>query len=292
MLIFGSTALEYWISTGDFRACISAPSDVDVITKVENIAWVQQELNVLSDKYPEMVFSTRVETHWCDAMQYVISNNKHEHFVDLDFLYTIKISHLPWKGKNNKWVQHLKHVDILRKMGAKCDEHLRTLLYEEWENRFGKKGVDFSVTNEEFFTSRVQRKFKHDWLHEELAFHEKPLHESIRKDESSPLCCPLLFEQLTEMGKVLTVFEELYVIAAERFILVGKGKGECAERAEKGGELPVPIAKAKALELLITSLSKGWWNTFAIQYAYDIMTKYPELDEYFTSRIKHIKENY
>lgn len=256
MLVFGSTALAYWVG-GEVLGRL--PSDLDLIAKTD----LKSEPGT-------------VEFHWDDAFQEVINRNKHKLYVDLNFLYTIKISHCPWEGKNGKWVQHLKDIDLMRQHGATLDENLRGRLYKVWEKKFGKKQVDFSRSNSEFFTEKVERKYDHDWLHEQLAYYDKPLHESIRESPESPMCSESLFNQLSEKDKLLTVFEELYVIAAERFVFVEN-------------PLPTRIAKSKALKLLITSLSTGWWNTYAITRAAEIMTVHPDIDQHFTNKIKELQ---
>jgi len=256
MLIFGSTALDYWVGRGTLGR---VPSDLDVLSST-----TEKQLGV--------------DVHWDEAFQYVVDNNNHPLYVDLDYLYTIKVSHCPWKGKNGKWIQHLKDIDIMKRCGARLDKHLHSILTSLWERKFGKKCASFSdKNNQTFFKDVITRRFDHDELHKLLAFREEPVHNLIRQDKDKPICSEVLFCGLSQEEKLLTVFEELYVIAAERWVFVDKQK-----------QLPLSVAKSKALDLLITSLSKGWWNTYVIENAVTVMKKRKDLDKHFITKIKEL----
>lgn len=235
-------------------------------------ARVPNDLDILSKKKETRPLYF-VEYHWADVMQYVMDSNKHELMVDLDYLYTIKLSHVPWVGLNGKWVQHLKDINVMRKYRAKVDKVLYSRLYQHWVERFKGKSVSLMKNTEEFFTSSIKRKYPHDELHKMLSYYEEPMHTKIKKDGHSISCSESKFTHLSEEDKVLTFLEELYVIVAERFIYVEKPE-------------PMRLAINKAIHLLITSLTTGWFNIFICQHAAALKSgDYQQQQYYFERKI-------
>lgn len=251
MLIFGSTAARHWIP--DFRT----PNDLDYLGVGKS--------------------SKGIEYHWCDAMQYVVDNNVDKVYVDLDYLYTIKLSHVPFNDR--KRITHLKDIDVMKKAGARVDVKLYDMLWSEWEDRFGKKSVNFSTPNKYFFKETIDRVIEHDTLHERLAFYKAPMHTLIRYNDESPYCSEILFDRLSYDDKIITVLEELWVIATERFLL-------------KDRRTSFQLAKVKSLDKLITSLTKGWFNRFICENAVYIMSCCGDTDKVFINKIKEIKDEF
>lgn len=214
MLIFGSCAMKHWYP--DSRI----PNDFEVISP---------------------------ENYWVNSFQYILDNNINGQYVDPDFLYTIKVSHAAW---DIHWDKTMHDVVFLKEKGCILDEILYNMLYQEWEVLHGKKNVKLNVKNEDFFTDKITRKYDHDWLHEQLCFYDRPLHEKIRYDLTSPICSEKLFANLSYDDKIKCALEEVYVIGTERFVLNGKSYNE---------------AKYKTLKLLITSMTSGWFNRFIIE---------------------------
>lgn len=250
MLIFGSAALKHWMPELN-----RDPDDIDVIGKGENCKiW---------------------EYHWADALQYILDNNKHDQYVDFDFLYTIKVSHCAWKGKNGKWVRHLKDIDLMRIYGAKLDMELYDLLFATWEKKFGsKEHIKLSGKNSQFFTSRVERTYDHDELHKHLAVWNRPMHEKVRKDPNSPLCSEELFNKLSYYDKLTLAFEEILVIAYERFYSKG---------------CPFIPSFRKSLEKVICELSRGWFNRFLIENAVVIIEGFIDLKKDAMVKFEELK---
>lgn len=219
-LIFGSTALKFWYPE------VREPKDLDYISKEKS--------------------TKGEEHHWVDALLYVIENNKHDTYVDPDFLYTIKASHASW---DIKWEKTIYDIMFLKSKGCKLDEKLYGMLYKEWEIIHGKKKINFNKDVEEFFKDKVTRKFNHDELHELLKFGDEPMHDKLRVDKSKALCSKSIWESFSEEDKVKCALEEIYVIATERYVING---------------INPKIAKRRATKDLITRLSKGFFNTFLI----------------------------
>lgn len=231
MLIFGSSAILNW-----FPDYPSTPKDTDYIT---------------NQIRPECQYT---EYHWCDALQYVLDNNKDILYVDPDFLYTIKVSHLPWEGKNGKWFKHLKDAVFLQNKGCKLDLYLLEELQKEWCKRFGDKSeINLNKTSEDFFNKYVPRKYSHDFLHEHFKILDKPAYKMIQRNSCDVSVDKNLFDTLTEDQKLYTVLEEMQVIAFER-----------------------GVSLTQAYKILVTKLSKGWWNLFCIVNAEKVLNGFKE----------------
>lgn len=247
-LIFGSTALKYWFPDHPYE-----PKDLDYICKAKSIN-----------------HQKGVEYHWCDGLQYVIDNNKHPEYADPDFLYTIKVSHAAW---DVFWDKTMHHIIFLKDKGCKLDEKLYNILYKEWEVIHGRKKVKLNVENKDFFTKTIQREYDHDWLHEYLAFDERPMHERIRKDLNNPLCSKELWDTLNHQDKIKCALEETYVIATERYL---------------DDSMRFKQAKIKSLKNLIVSATKGWFNLFLIENFKELY--YNDIyDLHWISKIKELK---
>lgn len=218
MLIFGSSAIKHFYPEYNLGV-----NDIDCLSKTK-------------------VKGENTETHWCEAMQYVIDNNEDKNYVDPDFLMSIKFSHLPWLGKNGKWWKHLKDFHFLKDRGHTIDYTLVKELRKEWSKRFGDKSeINLNKTPDTFFNSQVKRKYNHDYLHEVFKLGNVPAYKLISADDGTTKVQKDKFDSLTEYQKLCTIFEEAQVIAFERNISI-----------------------SSAVQKIITSLSKGWWNDYCI----------------------------
>lgn len=243
-LIYGSVALKHW-----FPSFPNKPNDIDYISK-ENKKTIDEQ------------------HYWIDSFQYILDNNVDDKYVDANFLYTIKISHASW---DINWDKTMKHIAFMKKLGCVVDQTLYKMLYKEWEIIHGKKKVDLTSKNDKFFTGNITREYDHDWLHEFLAFGERPLHEKIRKNPESPLCSKELWDNLTHEDKCKCALEEIYVVATERFISKG---------------LPTKTSKYRSMRNLITSMTKGYFNYFMLDNFEELL--YND-DEYWIKKLKELK---
>lgn len=251
-LFFGSVAAKYWHP--EFRE----PNDTDLIQKEKPL-------------FNTFVNGKRWEYHWVDALQYVLDNNKDDHYVDPDFLYTIKVSHAAW---NINFEKHMKDIMFLKQKGCVLDKVLYEALYKEWEALHGKKKVKMNQMNDDFFTDAVKREFDHDWLHEFLAFGERPMHERIRKSLESPLPSKELWDKLTYQEQLQCASEEIFVVATERYL--------------DGNPKKYKVAKGKSMKNLITSMTKGWFNLFLIENFGELYYN-DEMNQHWLNKLELLK---
>lgn len=223
-LIYGSTAIKHWYS--DFNR---TPKDVDILTDIEKEN------------------SNGVEFYCHPIISKIMLLNKDEQYLDSDLIYTFKISHLSYPIN---WDKHMKDVIFLQEKGCVLNYDVYLMLMELWEEihseKYGSKTkINLNTNNQSFFNGNVKRKYDHDWLHEQFAFYDRPLHESIRSDMNNPFPVKEKWDALSHEDKIKCALEECYVVAFERF-----------------SDLPYKIALIKSIKKLITTMTKGWFNLF------------------------------
>jgi hypothetical protein len=224
-MIYGSTAIKFW-----FPSFTKKPVDLDILSESK---------------------TNGVDSHWHPRMKDVLSFNTHPTYLDPDLLYTFKLSHLSYPIN---WDKHMKDAIFLKNMGCSLNKPAYDILMDIWEDvhspKYGSKSkIKLKSDNGQFFKKTVDRKFEHDWLHEQISFYDRPLHESIRKDVTNAFPSYDKWCLLSYDDKLKCALEECYVIASERFIFVES-------------PLPPNLALVKATKLLITDMTKGWFNLF------------------------------
>jgi hypothetical protein len=116
----------------------------------------------------------------------------------------------------------------------------------------------------------------HDLLHEMLAYGPKPIQDLIRPDPTKALCSPrMFFIELTPEQRLQCVKEEGLIIAMERKIL---------PRFEKHHQK----AYFYSIKRICTSLTRGWFRTFAVDN-WPVVWK---LDRDLMPLVKKIREDY
>lgn len=181
-----------------------------------------------------------------------------------DELYTIKLSHLYWEGKNGQWSKHMNDAWRMKTiLGCQLIPELHDALYKVWEKEFGKKRVDLNMDKADFFDDAVPRLYDHDSVHYTIAYGERPLYESVWKDGADVAMDMRKIWALTFDDQVKLFREEIYATALERMIIPRKTTSP-------------QMAYSWALRRVITSLTKGKSATF-IANNLDIFRK-PDID--------------
>ncbi|QOI67571.1 hypothetical protein SEA_BEUFFERT_203 [Streptomyces phage Beuffert] len=242
-ILVGSRALKWWFA--DSRE----PNDVDYFsdTPIEG-----------------------AETFWHpDLAGYEWLDNQAATPIEL---YTIKISHSFW-DLHGTWNKHMYDIAFLQNKGyGYIVPELYDILYPIWEERYGKKKVNLNASPEDFFNKNVVRIFDHDSIHRSIAYHDRPLYESILRDGHEVMVDKAKFDALSYEDKLRLVREEVYATALERQII-------------PSGYTSSPRgAYAWALKKTITSFSKGWFPLF-------IVDNYNELRSPDVDYVKRHKDN-
>lgn len=175
-----------------------------------------------------------------------------------DELYTIKVSHAFWE-LHGTWSKHMMDVLFLQSKGAKLIPELYKILYKVWEDTHGKKKVNLEADPETFFNDKiVKRIFDHDSIHESVAYYDRPLFESILRDNSDVAVDKSKWEALAHEDKLKMVREEIYATALERKLVPS------AYTSSPGAAYNWTLRKT------ITSLTKGWFALFVVENFKDL----------------------
>lgn len=235
-LITGSVALKHWCP--DFTR---ASPDIDVLCNVGCVSRKPSEFNV--------------ESHWYPVAEQIMDRNQDSTFVDLNMLYTIKVSHAAW---DVKWKKTMFDIGFIKRHGAKIEhEDIFDSLVKHWSTVHGAKRVNLKMQNDQFFTDAVKRNIDHDALHRLVANGNAPMHTLIRPDAESPWCDFQLWDKLSYTDKIKTAAEEICVIAIERYLTDTKTSS-------------ILVASSKAYRNLILSMTTGWFNRFLIENEHEI----------------------
>lgn len=238
-LIYWSCAIKHWFP--DFkRNC----NDLDYI---EENAWINWE------EWETYENDKRVEKYWIEEFSYLKWKNKDSVYLDPDFIYTIKLSHLSY---DIQWEKHFNDCIFLKNKWCKVDKEFYNLLMKAWKRIHWKNDwVKLNVSNEDFFKENITRVYDHDFVHEQFAFYWRPLNERIREDLSSPKCSEELWDKLTHKEKIECVVEELYVLTSERFIF-------WKEFDKRKVFDDLSMNKRMMLKSMIIRMTSWWFNLF------------------------------
>jgi hypothetical protein len=229
-LIIGSVAAKHHFP--DFRD----PGDIDVLTPAKI----------------ECLNPTKclVDTSWHNAAQYMMDINTCKTFLDKDLLYTLKVSHASY---NIKWKKTMFDINFFKQKGCKLNYKVLRDLENVWLEIHGKKPINLNQKVDDFFTDKVDRIYNHEWLHEQVAFYDRPLHESIRPDLTKAWCSQELFVNLTAEQQFEICLEEIIVTAIERRKLTLAST-----------KIEILSAVNYAYYKLCTTMTKGWFSLFLI----------------------------
>ncbi len=167
-----------------------------------------------------------------------------------DDLYTIKCSHLAW---DIKWDKTKADVLFMKAKGCKLKKDLYIKLKEHWKEVHGNKDyLSLNKNKDEFFNDFVEYKYDHDYLHELVAYPNKPMYTRCLKDNQEVLIDKTKFDMMSFEDQITMFREEIVVIACERWVLLNKN-------------ISWFKAYMLALKKVITSLTKGWATDFMIE---------------------------
>lgn len=247
-VIVGSTALVNWgLSNRE-------PQDLDVVT-ADSHHMKGTRIDFLYDaRLVPFIDALRQQG---DPTGSVVTNPS------LDFLYTLKLSHSYWDLPHSKWEKHIGDLIVLKRAGAVLWSELHAVLYQIWEEKYGKKQVNLCMDKAAFFDDAVKRIYDHDSIHRAVAYGDRPLYETVLVPGQEIAQSTKAIKALDKVTRDRLYREEIYVTALERWILP---KLLTSPRA----------AYNLALKKMVTSLSKGWSATYILDNILDFLE--PEID--------------
>ena len=168
----------------------------------------------------------------------------------LNDLLTIKLSHLPY---DILWKKHLNDYLVFKKHGAQINRALYVALQQHWENVHGNKSfLSLYRTKDNFFDDYVEKEQEHDYLHELVAYPDKPIYTQCLREGQEVMIDWSKFLLMSFEQQVKMFREEINVIATERWLLPTKDSGRITFRE----------AYSKSLHKTVTALTKGKASRF------------------------------
>jgi hypothetical protein len=240
-ILIGSNALKYWFP--DARES----NDYDYISdsaKDGNFHFIGFD----GMKF-EYYWLPTFEILYSDYKEYIDEIGCESYVARPELLYTLKLSHAFF---NVHWEKTMHDICFFQERNIQYIPNLLEILYKEFEKLHGKKKAYLAKSNDDFFNDNVNRMYVHDDLHLAVAYGERPLYESIKKDLSKAAVSVALFLQLPRESQLQLCREEIYVTALERFLI---------PRDFRMSKLAAYRAAAKQL---VTSMSSGWFPRFII----------------------------
>ena len=236
MIIIGSTAINYWIPS--FRE----PKDLDVFSS-------KKEDGVDTITIPEEIMD-----QFKAGEDYFTDCGDGEDYATLDVVYTIKCSHLGW---DIKWEKHKKDALFLKGLGCELLPNLYETLVKYWRVENGNKEfLSMYKKKSDFFNDHVPYVYDHDYLHELVAFPNKPVYTHCLVDGEDVAIDYIKFKQLSLEQQKRMFKEEISVIAAERWLIPPKICGKYTWMQ----------AYRLALHKTVTQLTKNWATDFLIEH--------------------------
>ncbi len=248
-LLIGSRALAHW----EPSLKIKDSTDYDVISVLP----IEGTEHHSYDK----LLNSDIEQFASD--DFITLNGSKIYIVNMVGLTIIKRSHL-WRTLNFQ-----KHITHYHKYGLhKCylDISFRDFMVfikreKATKEAFPTKSPILTITKYEFFNDGIYRRYDHDLLHELVSYDEDPAYKKLQEEGDEVMCRLDKWLQLSYEDRLQCATEEVYVTMLERFILIDN-------------PLPYKLAFIKALDKTCTTMTSGWFRTFAISNYHNIHSKF------------------
>jgi len=246
-ILIGSRALDYWLDVG----IVKDSTDFDIISsKPIEGAEFHDRFFLNNDSFDE--FTSDLNT--------VVFNGRIIHVMNLEGLTIIKRSHL-WRTLGfNKHITHY-HRHLKRYLKDLNHPILKQRI-KMTQEMYPQQGPNLKLSKGEFFNDAVVKVFDHDALHNLFANEDKPMYTRLQKDDHEVFCHEELWYTLTQEQKILCIQEEVNVLATERFIV------------PSDFSYNKKMAYLKALEKVCTTVCKGYFRDFAINYYPEVIQVY------------------
>jgi hypothetical protein len=259
-LLIGSRALSFFNT--NFKVNENTDWDIISINPIKGSEWHK----------PDHLNNYLIEKYASDIV--VNFNGNPIHVVNMEGLSIIKRSHL-WRDLSfQKHITHYhKHITI-------HVPQYSTEMYNDYRTReiltlksYERGHPNLNQPVKDFFNDYVTKKYDHDYLHELVAYYNRPLYTRMQKDPSLAWCNQDLWLKFTDKERQQCVAEETYVIAIERFMV------------PNDWNFPSKLAYIKALDKVCTTLTSGWFRAYAID-------NYPVLfNMYSEEKFNRVKES-
>lgn len=182
---------------------------------------------------------------------------------NLDMLFTIKSSHKFLKNSPHFW-KNLSDYHLMKMIGAQVRPEYDTFLKLREKETYTYSHPKLNTTKGAFFSEdNVGYVYDHDSIHESVKHLDRPAYAYFQKDGAEVACDKNKFLACAREIQLYSVVEESAVLAIERSLV----------------PFPNRMSHEKAWRLafskVCTSISSGWWRSFAYENAMDCLKLYP-----------------
>lgn len=206
--------------------------------------------------------STEQILRYCNAIGNDVIIN-----ASLEVLYMIKLSHRFLRNSPH-FIKTRSHIRDMEKIGATltCPDLKRILALREKET-YNYSHPILDQSKETFFQDEVGYIYDHDTIHEAIAIMDKPMYKEYMKDGAEVMVDKEKFFALSEIKQLLGVYEETCVLALERCLIPFDYQTRPKD------------AFVMALIKVCTSITSGWFRSFAYDNFYKVIALYREFGE-------------
>lgn len=189
----------------------------------------------------------------------------------LDWLYTLKMSHR-FRKNSPHFAKTMSHIHDMRHRGAKI---INLDWYKQRVKETLNKHPNLNQDKKDFFnTPGIIYKYDHDSIHRAIALYDKPAYQYYIDPKKEVWCDRELFAQCSREIKIAGVLEESLVLALER------------SQIPNDFNLDKDKSFKYALEKVCTSITSGWFRTWAWEHYYEILNAYNNLPFDYTKKFK------
>lgn len=291
IVVAGSLALNYQLgyecrlpkdidiwATWDDIAVLALDSNLKIYPQSGDLfigTWYDQRVEIKIISYSNL--NTSLDIY---KMHQVSNGNLYQQeacFLDINWLYLLKMSHR-FKKNSPHFLKTMEDIHFLRSLGAEIPDQV---LYKKRVEETLSKHPNLNQSKKDFFdTPGITYVYDHDDIHKAIAIGTKPAYTYYLRPGSEVFCDKKLFNATTEEIRLNGVLEEALVLALER------------------SQIPFDYQVDKdksfntALTKVCTSITSGWFRTYAWENYFTIQKMYKELDFDYVERFKQcLQEN-
>lgn len=277
LAIIGSIALKHHI-------CVDRVSaDFDVVADFDSIQKMLKGLDVVKafpfeggNKYFAQERSgaiTEAEVAWpgslAEELVQLIKDDPKSiqtaggYVASLDVLFMLKHSH-KYKKNSPHFLKTMRDIQLMEKHGAVIRPEHQGFFDRRVAATYNYSHPSLKQSKKDFFSDdAIQYVYQHDDIHEAVKTLPKPAYSYFKVDEAEVQCSKDRFESCSHYVKLLSVYEEACVLSLERAII-------------PHGKMSIKESFDMALMKLSTSISSGWWRSWAYSHYDEVQGLFSE----------------
>ena len=274
MLVIGSKALDRLGLLPEGRGI----KDLDLIVTEDEAANILSEhkdkSEVIKTKYGyaintgSLILELDVAVEGSTSLRLLSILNAKEGIIyaDLNTLYTLKMSHRFLKDSPH-FTKTRNDIKLMVGLGAKIPTDLQNWFIKREKETYDYSHPNLNVDKESFFKEDdgVPYIYDHDSIHKAVAIHNDPAYLSFKPVYQQVLCSKEMFDNCEYYIKLYSVVEESMVLALERSLVPLTFKPNADDMFRF------------ALMKVCTSITSGWWRTWAYDNYDNALIVYKEL---------------